>query len=163
MALLVAGIGVVGAQAYGTDAEYINWAALSGAEVGADEAARDVERFNAFNYIESLRDRYQGKKTESEGAQFPRSGLYIDGDLFDDQLVPDLVKRAEFELAIQYHRDSVLVSSGVSENVKREKVDVLEVEYFDGGSSQSISTGKADVYLKPLYSSPSISSRMSRV
>ena len=36
------------------------------------------------------------------------------------------------------------------QNVQREKLDTLEVEYFSGGSWAQIRTDSADTYLKPL-------------
>ena len=103
------------------------WALLT-----ADEKEQQLVMASDFldaNY------RFKGKKTdESQAREFPRNGQ-VD--------VPVVVKKAVFELALQ---DSL--TSNASAEVKREKVDVLEVEYFQSDDG-AIRFGYIDGLLRP--------------
>ena len=91
------------------------WAALSDSE-------KEQRLVSASDYLDSQYI-FTGKKTDAnQPREFPRNGSTD---------IPTAIKKAVFELALQ---DSL--TSNPSAEVKREKVDVLEVEYFqsDAGS-----------------------------
>lgn len=91
------------------------WAALS-------EPEKEQRLVAASDYLDSQYI-FNGKKTDpNQPREFPRNGATE---------IPTAIKKAVFELALQ---DSL--TSNVGAEVKREKVDVLEVEYFqsDNGS-----------------------------
>ena len=78
---------------------------------------------------------FNGKKTdENQPREFPRNGATE---------IPTAIKKAVFELALQ---DSL--TSNASAEVKREKVDVLEVEYFQSDDG-AIRFGYIDGLLRP--------------
>lgn len=150
MALIIAGYDVEGANSYVTDQEYINYAAATGREIGADAATREVELYNGFIEVESRRNKYQGYKSQEKGAQFPRTGLVIDSYPVSSDAVPDEVKHGQIELSIQSRTQDLRLSDTV-QPIKREKLSTLEIEYQDGSNFNYVTTEKADQFLKPLY------------
>lgn len=65
---------------------------------------------------------------------FPRKLMVIDDYTVSDETVPLNVRKAVLELALRSLEGSLQEDLG--ERVKREKVDVLETEYFESGSQQ---------------------------
>ena len=62
--------------------------------------------------------------------QWPRIGVVIDGFVLDVDVIPQRLKDAQCELALIAL--SADLAPSVSAGIKREKVDVLETEYFAG-------------------------------
>lgn len=90
----------------------------------------------AMDYIESLS--YIGTKyTASQGLQWPRSGVYIDGYLFDYDDIPQELINAQMQVAM-----AIDVGNGplvtIARATKRERVGELEVEYMAGANSVAI-------------------------
>ena len=103
------------------------WAALS-------EPEKEQRLVAASDYLDSQYI-FNGKKTdENQPREFPRNG---------ETDTPTAIKKAVFELALQ---DSL--TSNASAEVKREKVDVLEVEYFQSDDG-AIRFGYIDGLLRP--------------
>ena len=103
------------------------WAALS-------EPDKEQRLVAASDYLDSQYI-FNGKKTdENQPREFPRNGATE---------IPTAIKKAVFELALQ---DSL--TSNASAEVKREKVDVLEVEYFQSDDG-AIRFGYIDGLLRP--------------
>ena len=103
------------------------WAALS-------ESEKEQRLVAASDYLDSQHI-FTGKKTDPiQPREFPRNG---------ETDVPMAIKKAVFELALQ---DSL--TSNSSAEVKREKVDVLEVEYFQSDDG-AIRFGYIDGLLRP--------------
>ena len=103
------------------------WAALT-------EPEKEQRLVAASDYLDSQYI-FTGKKTDpSQPREFPRNG---------SAEIPTAIKKAVFELALQ---DSL--TSNASAEVKREKVDVLEVEYFQSDNG-AIRFGYIDGLLRP--------------
>ena len=103
------------------------WAALT-------EPEKEQRLVAASDYLDSQYI-FNGKKTdENQSREFPRNG---------STEIPTAIKKAVFELALQ---DSL--TSNPSAEVKREKVDVLEVEYFQADAG-SLRFGYIDGLLRP--------------
>ena len=103
------------------------WAALT-------EPEKERRLVAASDYLDSQYI-FNGKKTdENQPREFPRNG---------SNEIPTAIKKAVFELALQ---DSL--TSNASAEVKREKVDVLEVEYFQSDDG-AIRFGYIDGLLRP--------------
>ena len=103
------------------------WAALS-------EPEKEQRLVAASDYLDSQYI-FNGKKTdENQPREFPRNG---------NTEIPTAIKKSVFELALQ---DSL--TSNASAEVKREKVDVLEVEYFQSDDG-AIRFGYIDGLLRP--------------
>ena len=89
------------------------WAALYDTE-------KEQRLVSASDYLDSQYI-FTGKKTdENQPREFPRNGAIE---------IPTAIKKAVLELALQE-----TIKSKARTEVKREKVDVLEVEYFQSDS-----------------------------
>ena len=94
------------------------WAAFSQQE-------KEQRLVIASDYVDSAYT-YKGKKTdENQPREFPRNGMTD---------TPIQVKRAVFELGLQSD-----LTANEAASIKREKVDVLEVEYFESQNTARFS------------------------
>ena len=94
----------------------------------------------AMRYLENLS--WAGEKTaQSNPLSWPRDHTYDrDGRVYDDDIVPTPVVNALCEAALAELVDQGVLrpSSTTSGQIKRQKVDVIETEYFESyQSSQS--------------------------
>jgi hypothetical protein len=151
MALIVEDGSIVpGANTYVTDAEYVAYAKARGQSIGEGGSAREVQLIRAMDYIESFRKRFQGDKVRfDQPLQFPRSNVYIDDYFSDYTTIPKELKNAQMEAGILLNATDIL-KSGSIQNIQKEKLDVLEVSYFDGGSFESVRTDTIDIFLNIL-------------
>jgi len=103
----------------------------------------------AMDYLEQLY--YLGiKKTRDQSLQWPRINVLIDGYYLDSDVIPQQLKDGlcEISIAIDEGTDPLL---DVSPGVKRERVEgAVEVEYKDGGNSQTINVRINNVLKKLL-------------
>tara|TARA_R110000823_G_scaffold225069_1_gene352913 strand:- start:1929 stop:2726 length:798 start_codon:yes stop_codon:yes gene_type:complete len=141
---------VTGANSLSTDAELLAWASIRGKPVPATEPERDALQILAMDHITSKENRLKGGRvSELQALPYPRVGLCVNGFNIDKATIPTNAKQAQLELAILAFTSGLFVD-GQNQNVQREKLDTLEVEYFSGGSWAQIRTDSADTYLKPL-------------
>ena len=99
--------------------ERLSWAALKMAQESWLIAATDVmETFT-----------YQGRRAYTDQAlSFPRSGLALDGIRLDADVIPVLVKRAQFVLALWLSEQDVLRDAVEDlDAFERLRVDVIEL------------------------------------
>jgi hypothetical protein len=99
------------------------WAALTTPQ--KEQALR-----KATDYLEQV---YTWKGTKVNNIQvlsFPRYGIYVDGYLVNSDLIPLQVQSATAEMAVRASQGDL--APDLTQDVKREKVDVLEIEYKDG-------------------------------
>jgi len=86
------------------------------------------------------RYRYKGKKVSpTQGLQWPRTGVDAECVLIPSDSVPKDIKQAQV-YAAAYSVDSDLRGASDGREVAREKLDVLEVEYFKNGKSNEVVT-----------------------
>lgn len=71
------------------------------------------------------------KAEETQGLQWPREDA-IDNNGFEVTGVPKNIEQATCEAAIRTLSTSLYTDVNTKGNIKLEKVDVIEVEYFDG-------------------------------
>ena len=124
---------VAGANSYVTEAELTTYAADRGVTL---TAATDVLLIKAMDYIESLA--FIGDKhKESQPLQWPRDEVYIDRYYIERETIPKELKNGVYTaaLAIDAELDPLRI---IERATKREKVDVIEVEYMDSAASQTI-------------------------
>lgn len=146
---------VPNANTYVSDAEYTAYCDARGLTYGADAAAREKEIIKGMDLIESYRDQFQGSKTQyTQPLQWPRVAVYIDDYPVDSDSIPKELKYALIEAASASNTTDIIVNQ-TNSNIKKEKVDVLEVEYFDGGENTSVILGRVNVYLQVLLSNSS--------
>ena len=133
MALTVEdGSGVVGANSYIDVATAQAYATARGVTLPSEDADVEVLLVKAMDYIESLRNRYQGERTYTSVTNnlvWPRIGVYVDGERIASDVVPQLVKDAQAQLAMDA-QNADLMPTGAGREVIRERVEgAVEVEY----------------------------------
>lgn len=152
MALIVEdGTIVANANSYNTVAEIRAYADARGMTLPTDDL--DVEKLaiQAMDYLESFRNRYQGYRTDpvNQELQFPRVGVIIDNDYeVSSDEIPSLLKKAHSQATAESYEADLMPND--SPAVKKEKVDVLEVEYQESSTS-SVGFPKVDALLEPLF------------
>ena len=150
MLIIEDGSGVANANSYVTDAEYTAYALARGKTIGADATAREIELILSMDYIEGFRNQFKGRKVDfDQSLQWPRNAVYIDGFLVDFDSIPQELKSAQMEAGI-VSNESDLLKTGNFQNVSKERLGEIEVEYFSGGSWENIQTEAIDVKLNEL-------------
>lgn len=146
------GSNIPNANSYVTVAELDAFAALRGYTLPTTEADKEVLLVKGTDYTESFRARFQGTKTFSDQSlQFPRTGVYIDGYPLNSQTIPQDLKNAQMQAAIETSLSGGDIQPNTGKNIKREKVDVIEVEYQDNnGALYAPTFPKVDTYIDPL-------------
>lgn len=135
MALIIEnGTIVTGANSYITEAAFTAWAADRAVTLTGDIEASILE---AADYLETLAF-IGAKKTKEQPLQWPRTGVYIDGFEYADTEIPDELKTAQYAIALSIAQ-GINPMGAITRAVKREKVDVLEVEYADNAAAVDIS------------------------
>lgn len=134
MAILVEDGSVVsGANSYATEAELTAYAADRAVTLTADT---DVLLIKAMDFIEA--QDYKGdKSTKGQPLQWPRDFVYIDGYAVDSDEIPELLKQAQMQTALSIDEGNDPLAT-IGRATKREKADVLEVEYMDNAASAPI-------------------------
>ena len=154
MALVVeTGALVLAAVSYITVAEARAYAAARGLTLPATDAALEPLIVLAADYLEQLEDRFQGSRVSATQAMaWPREYVYIRGEALDIAVIPNELKMAQCQLAV----DAVttpLQPTGTGREIVRQKVDVIETEYGKTGSGSVIPEfNKAMAYLTVLFS-----------
>jgi hypothetical protein len=96
------GTGVAGADSYVALSDVRTYAANLGYTVPTADANLEVLVRKAAVYLESMRFRYLGSKIRGSGyLQWPRSGVYIDQFVVDEDVIPQELKNAQCQLAIE--------------------------------------------------------------
>lgn len=164
---------IANANSYVARADLINYAAARGVTL-ADSEATDILAIAAMDYLET-RD-YNGDPTLGivgvfQPLQFPRENVVlgeqsgtddITGALFyspivlPNDVIPLNLKNAQCELALIKNSgvDLMPVKSAGDGVIKREKVDVIETEYFEGSTFVEPLMPRVDALLKPLLAGP---------
>lgn len=164
------GTGKANATSYVTVAEARTYAASRGVVLSNDDAVVEAQLIQAMDYVESFRAKYQGRKTwprpdmdvshpDAQALQWPRTGVVIDCDYnLPDNVIPQELKQAQMQAAIEVHNGLVLMPSSDGRVVKKEKVDVIETEYMTsdevggGGVIGTASFPILEALLEPLFS-----------
>lgn len=137
MALVIEdGTVVAGANSYIDLAYARSFAEARGVELSTDDSVVEVQVLIAMDYLESLS--YKGTRTEPDDQllAWPRTGVTFDGRTFGPHTIPNQLKSAQAQLIIEQFNGVVIFSSssattgGEDLGVKREKVDVIETEFF---------------------------------
>jgi len=148
------GSGVEGANSYQSAADARSYADARGFSLPADDAALERLLVRACDYLETLRDDYQGSKTDAANErQFPRTGVVIDGREVADDEIPKLIKYAQAQLAVDI-QDTDPEPTGDGKEVVRKKIEgATETQYAEQGDTnpQPVFT-KAMNFLAPLLS-----------
>lgn len=118
-------VSVADADAYATDRGDTTWAALS-------TENKEIALIKATDYIDKNYTWLGTKNTREQALQWPRTDV-VDANGFDipSDEVPIEVKNATIEAALISGAGNDLYEA--TQIVKKEKVDVLEVEYLENG------------------------------
>lgn len=120
---------------YVLEVTFTDWLASMGFTITrpADELL-----LNAMTTIEA--QNYKGNKlTKEQALQWPRSGVVVDGfDVGEDEIPQELIN-AQMQCAYDIDQGNDPSAIG-TQDVKKEKVDVIEVEYQDNSSSGTYNT-----------------------
>lgn len=147
---------------YGTDDLFAAWAAENGHVLPTDAPVPAILRQRASDYIDGLYGaRFKGLPTggfEQERA-WPRTGAVAHRQAIPADAIPDAVIRATYAAALYEAQNpgGLSVAASQSGAIKREKVDVLEVEYVAGSNDAvadatvrlSVAEGYLAPYLRP--------------
>lgn len=119
---------------YTTDDDFIAFALARGVTVTAPNAT--IALTKALDYMETKQ--YKGYKTDDEQVlDWPRQYVYVDNVLLDSATVPSGIIKAQHVIALSIANGYDPLAT-IERAVKREKVDVLEVEYQPNASSSPI-------------------------
>jgi len=143
---------VSGANSYITAAELAEYAderGITGLSADNDQRAHLI--FKAMDYIETRN--YQGQQVEfgTQALVWPRSYVYIDGNLLANNAIPSLLKKAQCELALAYNAGYDPLAP-VERDIKEESFAVFKKVYMDNAPSLPI-LQKVNTWLAPLLSS----------
>lgn len=119
-------ISVADASSYHSDRGNAAWAAL------ASDALREQALRRATDYMEQVySQKWKGARmTDTQALSWPRYDVCANGFDVDNDVVPVAVQRACAELALKAAAGEL--APDVGRLAKREKVDVIEVEYESG-------------------------------
>lgn len=140
------GTGLTGANSYITAAEALAILDVKPTQLAAFGALTAAEQDNYLIWASDWLDDYmdwKGYKTiAASGLRWPRCGVQDrDSILIADNAIPDQLKQAVAETATWLINNDAAATGGQSSNlpegIKRVKADVVEVEFFDGGSADS--------------------------
>lgn len=117
---------VAGSNSYVTGAGLVTYAADRGITITGNA---EILVLRAALYVEQLS--FKGdKKTKAQRMQWPRYGVIIDGFSVDSDEIPQQLIDLQYEVAIAIGDGDDPLGT-IDRSVKREKVDVIEVEYMD--------------------------------
>ena len=163
MALTVEdGSQVTGSDSYSSRADYIAYAATVGVTI-ADADAADIQLVKAAEYIDRHEDNLKGDLvTRDQSMAFPRYNLYIDGWSWLSTEIPRQVILCQMIFALDINAGIDLYNRPQNPNLiaKKEKVDVIEVEYAVGeATGQKLSkTSTGDALLNSLLNNSGLMS-----
>ncbi len=155
MALIVEdGSGVAGANAYDTLANARLLAAQQNVTLPVDDTEAETFLIRSTFHLESYRARYDGVKTHcrNQPLQFPRDNMTIDGCIVQSNEIPIELKQAWVVFASAFSEGVKIDTATGGQNIQSEKVDVLAVSYFDGGSkSENLYVTQGENILQSLF------------
>jgi hypothetical protein len=170
MALVVEdGTIVVGANSYVTIETARAYATSRGLSLSAIDSVVEAQLVLAMDYLESLRSKYKGAKTDvvtPQALQWPRSEVVIDGEDFGANSIPQELQDAQCRLAIEQEAGIELFPSQGEEGkfIVREKIGPLSTEYSEKvvGRIQPVLTAVSSL-LAPLLKEGGLSLKAIRI
>lgn len=127
--------------AYGTDAGFDIWLETMGFELPASAPDNAVLRARGSAYVDGYERYWTGQRTDGVMQEdgWPRTGAKVNCtvDVPDDVIPPAVVTAAYRAAWLDAQTPGVLSGSVVTAGarVKRQKVDVIEREFFDDGKA----------------------------
>ena len=155
---------IVGTDSYATEAELLAYATARGITISGDQSQLLIK---AMDWLES--NMFDGAKRDyTQTLKWPRYSSSNYGDFndpwieypLDSNNVPLNIKNAQIAAALIYDAGGDPIGA-ISRTVKREKVDVLEVEYSDNAAAVTLYPILTSL-LAPFMSSNGTSFKVSR-
>ena len=151
------GSGVAGADTYASVSYAQAYAAKRGITLptgtGAD-AAIEILLIKAMDFIEALRADFQGSKVATDQAlQWPRSDVYIDGNIAASDEIPEELLKAQVQAACEEHANpGCLQANSDGREIIRERIEgAIETEWArTGDNNPQAQLLKVDALLAPL-------------
>lgn len=145
---------ITDSDSYVSRADYIAYALTVGVTI-TDDATADVQLVKAAEYIDRHEDNLKGYLVDRDQSMaFPRYDLIIDGWSWTETEIPRQVILAQMIFALDINSGVDLYNRPQNPNLitKKEKVDVIEVEYAVGeATGQKLSkTSTGDALLNSL-------------
>lgn len=145
------GTEVLNANSYVTLEEVRAFALARGFALSATDSIVEIACIKAMDFLESFSNRFKGHKlTGTQGLQFPRGGVSIDGFLLDENVIPLQLKRAQSQLVIEIHSGVDLTPTSDGKFLVRQKVDVIENEWSPASGPVQPNLTKFDMLIAPL-------------
>lgn len=161
------GSGVTNSNTYVSRADYITYASNRGITI-VDNAAADVQLFNAAEYIDRHEDNLKGDLVERDQSMaFPRTGLTIDSWYWGSDEIPRQVILCQLAFALDINAGIDLYNRPQNPNLitKSETiVGAVEVEYaVNETTGQKLSqTSTGDALLASLLNNSGLSIALTR-
>ena len=150
MLIIEDGSQVTSSNSFVTDAEYTEYATLKGLSVAATTTGREQDLLAAIDYIKAQECNIQGCRVSStQSMLFPRTGVWLYGWSINSDTIPNELKNAQMEAAA-YNTDGNLLNNSSITNTKSEKLDGLQVEYFNGGKRSNVNLQRVNSQLSAL-------------
>lgn len=150
MLIIEDGTIIANANSFTNDAEFINYCDARNITFPCSEAERDSLQIKAMDYLFSVEHKMKGVRVSDEQTlPYPRTGVYIRCSLSADTNIPVELKTAQLALSAAAISQTLLVNGGI-QNVSKEQLGPMLVEYFSGGSWETVRLESVDAFLKPL-------------
>ena len=143
---------VANADSYVTVEEARTFALRRGITLSAVDADVEVLLIGAMDYLEDKRSMYKGEKVDpTQSLCWPRQDVIVDGALIDITTIPQTLKNAQCQLAIEKFNGTDIQPTRASAFVTHEKVGAIESRYSEKVSTaQTPSMPKVDNWLETL-------------
>lgn len=144
---------VANAVSYVTAAEARAYALARGVTLSAVDAEVEQLLIRAMDYLEAKRAQYQGAKVDPlQSLQWPRTDVIIDCNEFPFDEIPNELKKAQCQLALEAHNGIDLMPTRSGGFVKLEKVGPIETQFSEKvGAGVSPDMTAVDALLSPLF------------
>lgn len=125
---------------YGSDTGFAAWLADNGHDLPADAPVPAVLRHRGSVYIDGLYgSKFVGVAADgfSQERAWPRIDAESFGQAIPSNVIPVAIEQASYAAAFHEATNPGALSPAASQSgaVKRKKLDVLEVEYFEGSGN----------------------------
>jgi len=148
MALIIEdGTGVATADSFVSLADARTFAANYGLILPTDDTEAEVKlRQGYLNLLTNERLLQGSRSTETQNNIYPRTGVYDNCKLVDDDVIPESVKNAQVYAADSINSGTSTNGSSTGQNLKSFSVDGVYSESYQDGSSQSTNATIQGVY-----------------
>lgn len=148
---------------YGTDQGFTDWLTMNGHVPPETAPEPAILRQRGSQYIDGLYgSRFSGQPIGgfAQERAWPRVGACAHGQPIPADVIPVAVEQAAYAAALQeaISPGSLSVAASASGAIKREKVDVLEVEYAAGSGDAvvdaTVRLSEVEGLLAPFFGAP---------